>query len=86
MIKKTINIFEDYYFDPDEKALGKGFLNFINKFKKKKIKKGAFGEVRRGINRNSNLIRAVKMVQKKYLKKNDETNLIGEVDILRNLV
>ena len=46
---------------------------------------GAFGEVRKCLHKESKALRAVKIINKKSLAKEEKERLLGEISILRNL-
>ena len=46
---------------------------------------GAFGEVRKCLHKESKALRAVKIILKKSLAKEEKERLLGEISILRNL-
>lgn len=48
--------------------------------------KGAYGEVRKAIHRETNMIRAIKFIYKETTKKEDIDRMIQEVMILKSLV
>ena len=47
---------------------------------------GAYGEVRKCYNRETGALRAVKIINKKYLEEEEKAKLLNEVDVLRQMV
>ena len=46
---------------------------------------GAYGEVRKCLSKETNALRAVKIINKKYLEENDHKKLLSEISILKQL-
>ena len=44
---------------------------------------GAYGEVRKCYNRENGALRAVKIINKKYLEEDEKAKLLNEVEVLR---
>jgi calcium-dependent protein kinase len=57
----------------------------LSKLKKFNCYIGAFGEVRKCLHKESKALRAVKIINKKSLAKEEKERLLGEISILRNL-
>ena len=73
-----------------ELSVGKGMFILSNdgKFKEKYslgqlLGQGAFGEVRKCINRNTKAIRAVKLIKKESMNQEEETSFKYEINILK---
>lgn len=49
------------------------------------IGRGAYGEVRKCMYKETKSIRAVKIITKKYLKEDQEQKMLGEIEILKKL-
>lgn len=49
------------------------------------IGKGAFGEVRKCLHKESKALRAVKIINKKHLAQEERERLVGEINILKTL-
>lgn len=49
------------------------------------IGRGAYGEVRKCYNRETGALRAVKIINKKYLEEEEKAKLLNEVDVLRQM-
>ena len=71
-------------------SVGKGMFILSNdgKFKEKYslgqlLGQGAFGEVRKCINRNTKAIRAVKLIKKESMNQEEETSFKYEINILK---
>jgi len=71
-------------------GVGKGMFILSNdgKFKEKYslgqlLGQGAFGEVRKCINRNTKAIRAVKLIKKESMNQEEETSFKYEINILK---
>ena len=56
-----------------------GVLNFLIAYL------GAYGEVRKCLSKETNALRAVKIINKKYLEENDHKKLLSEISILKQL-
>lgn len=48
--------------------------------------KGGFGEVRKAIQIKTGLVKAIKIIKKKEMKKDEMARLINEVNILKTIV
>ena len=48
--------------------------------------KGAFGEVRKAIHKKTNMLRAVKIINKAHAPKEEQERLLHEVEILKTMV
>ena len=46
---------------------------------------GAYGEVRKCLHKETKALRAVKIINKKYLAENEKERLLGEINILKQL-
>ena len=46
---------------------------------------GAYGEVRKCLNKETNALRAVKIINKKYLEEEEKQKLLSEISILKQL-
>jgi calcium-dependent protein kinase len=46
---------------------------------------GAYGEVRKCLNKETKALRAVKIINKKYLEEDEKQKLLGEISILKQL-
>lgn len=46
---------------------------------------GAYGEVRKCLSKETNALRAVKIINKKYLEKTQEEQLLSEISILKQM-
>jgi serine/threonine protein kinase len=44
---------------------------------------GAYGEVRKCLNKETKALRAVKIINKKYLEEEEKAKLLGEISILK---
>jgi calcium-dependent protein kinase len=49
------------------------------------IGRGAYGEVRKCLHKETKALRAVKIINKKYLASNEQERLVGEINILKQL-
>ena len=49
------------------------------------IGRGAYGEVRKCLHKETKALRAVKILNKKYLPKDELEKLVNEIDILKKL-
>lgn len=47
---------------------------------------GAFGEVRKAVHKKSGVMRAIKIINKSHTSEEEQTKLINEVNILKELV
>ena len=59
--------------------------NFANKWKVFLILIGAYGEVRKCLSKETNALRAVKIINKKYLERTQEEQLLSEISILKQM-
>ena len=46
---------------------------------------GAYGEVRKCLNKETNALRAVKIINKKYLEEEEKQKLLSEISILKQM-
>ena len=46
---------------------------------------GAYGEVRKCLSKETNSLRAVKIINKKYLEEEDKQKLLSEISILKHM-
>ena len=46
---------------------------------------GAYGEVRKCLNKETKALRAVKIINKKYLEEDEKKKLLGEIAILKQM-
>jgi len=49
------------------------------------IGRGAYGEVRKCLQKDTKALRAVKIIGKKYLAEDEKKKLLGEINILKQL-
>ena len=49
------------------------------------IGRGAHGEVRKCLHKETKALRAVKIINKKYLEKEEKQKLLNEIDVLKML-
>jgi calcium-dependent protein kinase len=49
------------------------------------IGRGAYGEVRKCLHKETKALRAVKIINKKYLEKEEKQKLLNEIDVLKML-
>lgn len=49
------------------------------------IGRGAYGEVRKCLSKETNALRAVKIINKKFLEENERQKLLSEISILKKL-
>lgn len=49
------------------------------------IGRGAYGEVRKCLSKETNALRAVKIINKKYLERTAEEQLLSEISILKQM-
>ena len=50
-----------------------------------RINLGAYGEVRKCLSKETNALRAVKIINKKYLERTAEEQLLSEISILKQM-
>jgi len=49
------------------------------------IGRGAYGEVRKCLNKDTKSLRAVKIINKKYLEEDEKAKLLSEINILKQM-